>query len=433
MIKKISIITFITMLVAGFLINTSYAETENDLDEIQKKREDIQKDLSEKEEKSHHLVSDIKELNKEVKRGNKAIEDKEKQIEKTKEQIEKTIKYVHSLQDDIDDLENGIEERYNILKDRLSSYQKSGGRVNYMDVIFGANNFNDFTSRVSLVTKITESDQTLMEQLKKDTKAVEEKQAITWETLEELNNVKKEQEDALASIDDERQKNEARLVTLSEKKQELDESRDELQLEDSELASLEKETKASIAAAAKAKEKAEQEKAEREQREQQEREQRAKEKENNEAENDEPESEPEQPDTDKEPVQEPDQDQDTDNDNESDSDNDTDKDEDKKKNDGDDSDKKSFTVNSTAYTVESAGGDGVTAIGIDLKKNPNKKVIAVDPSVIPLRSIVWVEGYGYAIAGDTGGAINGKKIDVFFSSEQKAYAWGVRRVKIEIQ
>ena len=37
----------------------------------------------------------------------------------------------------------------------------------------------------------------------------------------------------------------------------------------------------------------------------------------------------------------------------------------------------------------------------------NMKVIAVDPSVIPLNSKVYVEGYGYAVAGDTGGAIEG--------------------------
>lgn len=40
------------------------------------------------------------------------------------------------------------------------------------------------------------------------------------------------------------------------------------------------------------------------------------------------------------------------------------------------------------------------------------KMIAVDPKVIPLGSKVWVEGYGEAIAGDTGGAIKGNRIDI---------------------
>ena len=60
------------------------------------------------------------------------------------------------------------------------------------------------------------------------------------------------------------------------------------------------------------------------------------------------------------------------------------------------------------------------------------KLIAVDPSVIPLGSKVWVEGYGEAIAGDTGGAIKGHKIDVLMSSGAQARAWGRKTVKVII-
>ncbi|HEX6923137.1 MAG TPA: 3D domain-containing protein, partial [Bacillales bacterium] len=98
----------------------------------------------------------------------------------------------------------------------------------------------------------------------------------------------------------------------------------------------------------------------------------------------------------------------------------------------DDSSAKQFYVSSTAYTANCGGCSGVTATGINLKTHPNAKVIAVDPSVIPLGTEVWVEGYGYAIAADTGGAIGGNKIDVFFSSKSEAYSWGTRTVLIKI-
>ena len=78
------------------------------------------------------------------------------------------------------------------------------------------------------------------------------------------------------------------------------------------------------------------------------------------------------------------------------------------------------------------GCSGVTATGVNLKNNPNAKVIAVDPSVIPLGSKVYVEGYGYAVAADKGGAIKGHKIDVFFPSTSDAYRWGVKKVKVRI-
>ena len=93
---------------------------------------------------------------------------------------------------------------------------------------------------------------------------------------------------------------------------------------------------------------------------------------------------------------------------------------------------KEFKVEATAYTAYCSGCSGITATGINLRANPNLKVIAVDPKVIPLGSRVWVEGYGEAIAGDTGGAIKGNKIDVFFPSQSDALNWGRKTVTIKI-
>lgn len=93
---------------------------------------------------------------------------------------------------------------------------------------------------------------------------------------------------------------------------------------------------------------------------------------------------------------------------------------------------KEMTVTATAYTAYCDGCSGTTYTGIDLRANPNQKVIAVDPSIIPLGSRVWVEGYGEAIAGDIGGAIKGNIIDVFLENKQDAYNWGRRTVKIKV-
>ncbi|WP_233786027.1 G5 and 3D domain-containing protein [Planococcus halotolerans] len=91
-----------------------------------------------------------------------------------------------------------------------------------------------------------------------------------------------------------------------------------------------------------------------------------------------------------------------------------------------------FYVSATAYTASCTGCSGITATGINLLANPHLKVIAVDPSVIPLGSKVWVEGYGHAIAGDTGGAIKGNKIDIFMPDRSAALAFGRKQVKIKI-
>ena len=93
---------------------------------------------------------------------------------------------------------------------------------------------------------------------------------------------------------------------------------------------------------------------------------------------------------------------------------------------------KEFYVTATAYTAYCNGCSGITATGINLKENPSLKVIAVDPSVIPLGSKVWVEGYGYAVAGDTGGAIKGSKIDLFMPSKSQAYDFGRKKVLVKV-
>ncbi|MGG0288402.1 LysM peptidoglycan-binding domain-containing protein [Peribacillus butanolivorans] len=93
---------------------------------------------------------------------------------------------------------------------------------------------------------------------------------------------------------------------------------------------------------------------------------------------------------------------------------------------------KEITVRATAYTADCQGCSGTTATGIDLKANPDAKVVAVDPSVIPLGSKVYVEGYGYATAEDTGSAIKGNRVDIFIPNEQDALNWGVKNVKIQV-
>lgn len=93
---------------------------------------------------------------------------------------------------------------------------------------------------------------------------------------------------------------------------------------------------------------------------------------------------------------------------------------------------KEITVTATAYTAYCYGCSGTTAYGIDLRANPTEKVIAVDPTVIPLGTRVWVEGYGEAIAGDTGGAIKGDRIDVFIPSYDDAIDFGVKELTVKI-
>ena len=89
---------------------------------------------------------------------------------------------------------------------------------------------------------------------------------------------------------------------------------------------------------------------------------------------------------------------------------------------------KKLTMHTTAYTPYDGGGGGHTALG----NIAGKGHAAVDPDVIPLGTIIFVEGYGYAIADDIGGAISGNVIDVGVDTLDQAYAWGTKDATVYI-
>ncbi|MBB6450682.1 3D (Asp-Asp-Asp) domain-containing protein/peptidoglycan hydrolase-like protein with peptidoglycan-binding domain [Geomicrobium halophilum] len=91
-----------------------------------------------------------------------------------------------------------------------------------------------------------------------------------------------------------------------------------------------------------------------------------------------------------------------------------------------------YQMEATAYTANCTGCSGITATGIDLNNNRDKNVVAVDPNVIPLGSTVHVEGYGEAVAGDTGGDINGERIDLHVPTHDEAINFGRQDVEVTV-
>lgn len=85
---------------------------------------------------------------------------------------------------------------------------------------------------------------------------------------------------------------------------------------------------------------------------------------------------------------------------------------------------RSLIMNASGYTHTG----NRTATGIF----PSRGIVAVDPSVIPFGTKLYIEGYGYATAADRGSAIRGDKIDLFYETSKEAYRWGRRNVRVYI-
>lgn len=84
------------------------------------------------------------------------------------------------------------------------------------------------------------------------------------------------------------------------------------------------------------------------------------------------------------------------------------------------------TVEASAYTMAEGSGTGLTSTGVV----PYHGVVAVDPDVIPYGTRMYIPGYGFAVAADCGGAINGNTIDLFMEDYGDAISWGRRDVTV---
>ncbi len=85
-----------------------------------------------------------------------------------------------------------------------------------------------------------------------------------------------------------------------------------------------------------------------------------------------------------------------------------------------------FEVTAYAPNAPDGSSTGRTSLGLPAGRG----VVAVDPSVVPYGTRMWIEGYGWAVAGDTGGAIKGRKIDLCFDDYGYAARFGTRTVTV---
>jgi 3D (Asp-Asp-Asp) domain-containing protein len=106
----------------------------------------------------------------------------------------------------------------------------------------------------------------------------------------------------------------------------------------------------------------------------------------------------------------------------------------------DPSDFKRVEVTATGYYagLESTGKNpghpeyGITFSGVQVRRDLYS-TIAADPKVFPLGTIMWIPGYGYAIVADTGSAIKGKKIDLYYETKEDVFKeWGKKTVNVFI-
>ncbi|MEN1969728.1 NlpC/P60 family protein [Lentibacillus sp. N15] len=246
---KKTIVTLSTVAVVGFS-SAFFAETahaEKSVSQIQTERTEVKANLSDAEAKIADVLLDLEALNKKVARVDQALADNKKQVNKTEDKIKSEKKKVDKLEDEIQVLQDKIEERFGIMKERIKSYQKNGGDVQYLDVLFGAKSFGDFISRASAVSTISEADSDLMKQQEADKKEVEKKQDAVKDKLSDLKDMKAEQEAMQETILEQKKQNDKAKQKLQDKEAKLKDMKANLETKDSDLADLEAEVRQNMA------------------------------------------------------------------------------------------------------------------------------------------------------------------------------------------
>lgn len=236
--KKLVVINFTMMLGLGsvFALPTAKADS---ITNIQSQRSSIQANLKQANQELLLVQDELSTLNEQVKRAEQAMIDNQNMIVKTENDIAEANLETQKLEKEVVSLQESIAKRNEILKERVRSYQVTGGEVRYLDVVLGSKSFSDFVDRVGAVVTFMNADKDLLEKFDADKKDVEEKQATIQTKLVELTNMKLELDGMRANIIEQQQQNELLKEDLKQKEEVSLASKTDLQQQDRKLATQE--------------------------------------------------------------------------------------------------------------------------------------------------------------------------------------------------
>ncbi|MGE7868139.1 3D domain-containing protein [Bacillus paramycoides] len=410
--KRISSLVLAGIIGLSSTVAVKAESNDEKLNNMQQQLQQNNADMQKKEQEKQAVSKEIQGIENELHNLNNTIAKNKEDQAAIQRKIDETHKQIEQKKADIVVLEDKVLARKDIMKKRMVSVQNSSNTSLVVEVVVESKNFADFIQRMNAVSTILDADKEILRlqeqdlrQIEEDKKAIDEKEASLVVDKQKLAKAQADLQDNLKKRQDNLQTVQAKYNEIAnqinlaaEEKAKVEANMKAVQetiAREQEAARIAAEERAKAEAAAKAEQ---EELAKAKAAAKQKEEQTAKPAEPV-AKNTAPESKP-----DTKPAQ----------------------------------GGKEFYVTATAYTADPSengykSGETVKSkLGHDLTANPNMRLIAVDPAVIPLGSTVYVEGYGTAIAGDTGSAIKGHIIDLLMPDSATANKWGRRTVKVTI-
>ncbi|EEM97981.1 3D domain-containing protein [Bacillus thuringiensis] len=421
--KRISSLVLAGIIVLSSTVAVKAESNDEKLNNMQQQLQQNDAEMQKKEQEKQAVSKEIKGIENELHNLNNTIAKNKEDQAAIQRKIDETHKQIEQKKQEIVVLEDKVLARKDIMRKRMVSVQNSSNTSLVVEVVVESKNFADFLQRMNAVSTILEADKEILRlqeqdlrQIEEDKKTIDEKEASLVVDKQKLAKAQAELQDNLKKRQDNLQVVQAKynqvasqLNLAAEEKAKIESNMKAVQetiAREQEAARIAAEERAKAEAAAKAEQEA-LAKAQAEIAEKQKQEKASKPAEP--VANNNSKVEPAQPEPPYKPT----------------------------------AGGKEIYVEATAYTADpgengyapgqqvfSAWGPG--GKGYNLTANPGMKLIAVDPNVIPLGKTVNVEGYGVAIAADTGGAIKGHRIDVLMPDKGSSSSWGRRTVKVTI-
>ncbi|ENZ03608.1 hypothetical protein HMPREF1092_00142 [Clostridium thermobutyricum] len=170
--------------------------------------EPVNKEVQAAQDQYAEMQANIAKITEKINSYNSQIEPLVVNVQNNKQEISDLQKQMENTQQEIEQAKEKISKQEEVLGNRLSDMYKSGGEFSYVNLIFGANNFSDLINRIEVATRIITTDKNIVETLKNDkenldnqvkslqekTKKVEDLKTKNEKELENLQNLKSEQE-----------------------------------------------------------------------------------------------------------------------------------------------------------------------------------------------------------------------------------------------
>ena len=211
--------TIITFGSSTVLLQVEAEENNNNQQVVDEQRTRIQLEILKGKVELNQVKDEIEQINEQISRVEQAINDNNTIILETEGKISASQIEIQKLEIEIASLNEKVKKRNEILKKRALTFQESGGKVNYLDVLLGASSFKDFVDRVGAVASFVEADQNLVKQHEADKQEVKEKQDHVQDKLFELQSMKVELEGMQMQILEQKQQNEWLRSELKKKEQ----------------------------------------------------------------------------------------------------------------------------------------------------------------------------------------------------------------------